>query len=119
MKQLAKDGTITPETVVENEEGQKGRAKQIKELVFAQPVANPVSQDNASVYGFKQEQPKSIPVPPPVSRQPPVQQTPAPYRNRRTVLTAGNRSIRQQWRVCRAEQVRKDTKNSAEIAVRR
>ncbi|GHT14262.1 hypothetical protein FACS1894170_11120 [Planctomycetales bacterium] len=77
LQQLVRQGMITPDTFVETEQGKTAKAGQIKGLFAAPPQssANSVSQGNAGVYGFKQEPPKPIPVPPPVQQQAPAPQS--------------------------------------------
>jgi hypothetical protein len=52
MKTLAKNGTVTPETIVENEQGQRGKAKQIKGLTFPKPELVVEDTDDFGVLDF-------------------------------------------------------------------
>ena len=56
LKGLAKAGLITPETVVENEEGKKAKAGKVKGLTFGVALA-PDLAPNTEVYGLSKPEP--------------------------------------------------------------
>ena len=68
LKQRAKLGMITPDTIIENEEGKQALAGKLKGLVFAE-IVQPTDIENVAppvieeTYGFAPLLPKPIPVP--------------------------------------------------------